>query len=238
MLYFAERETIKICRQPFLFMNTVEHNPFLHTIFQLRREGDLVLYDNFQLPTDEECLIAGDLLEEEYELEKVAYPFTAPPFDLPAALWGAKTLYTFAQLVLYRKHEEAAIPGLFTAYTGAITPDAIVSADLCLRFLPQLYQQVSKIDDTDIILSLMQEVLNQWHYSGIGRLTAADEKQLQVIKSNACLQQLYADRIISRKDKTLATHPHWQLIVKGCLGIYKDSYWKELTFIDLNTNDE
>lgn len=216
----------------------MEHNPFLDTIFQLRREGDLVLYDSFQLPADEECLIAGELLEEDYEQEKNGYPFTAPPFDLPAAIWGAKTLYTFTQLVLYRKHEEAAIPELFTPYTGTITPGAILSADLCLRFLPQLYQQVSNIDDADVVLPLMQDLLNQWHYSGIGRLTAPDVNQLTIIKSNNCLQQLYADRIIARKDKTLAVHADWHLTIKACLGIYGDIYWKELKLIELNTNDE
>ncbi|GGH67365.1 hypothetical protein HNQ91_001671 [Filimonas zeae] len=209
-------------------MNNPARHHFLDTIYHLRNEESLLLFSRIAVIEAEEALLVTDFLELEYRNECLDYPATPPAFNAAAALWGAKTIYTAAQLLLYREHTNTQLPVLLPAYNGTQTPDAILSADLCLRFLPAVLQQAENIDPDDVIISLLQACLQQWHYSGISCYAAEQLPDMAVVLDNATLRQLYADRVIACKQAALAKLPALAPVVKASMGNYANYFWKEL----------
>src|SRR5690349_9392870 len=116
-----------------LFM-AVHH--FYNMIRSLRTDEQVVLYNNVLEIGEEDLNATLAFLENEFKKESLDYPYTCPSFNLLAGLWGAKTIYTAAQLLLYREHKEADLSALFPDYTNSPDASEMISADLCLRFLP------------------------------------------------------------------------------------------------------
>jgi hypothetical protein len=209
-------------------MDINRQNPFLQTIFHLRKDEDIILYSKLITIHNEELLLVNDLLEDEYRNEKTGYPYTPPEYDSEAALWAAKTLYTIAQLILYREHKETDIASLLPAYSEPITAGAILSADLCLRFLPQIKREARNIDPEDVLLPEINRILETWHYSGIGTDFDLEKVDYTTVLAEPCLTQLYADRIMLKKDRNLAQLPQWSGHIKASMGIHSRHFWKEL----------
>src|SRR5215217_4409362 len=209
-------------------MNATNSNYFFDTISLLRSREEVLLFQSVPSVSDED---AGDVvlfLEAEYDNECLEYPNIPPFFDAAAAVWAAKTIYHAAQLILYRMHKEEALGSLLPAYQGAITPSAILSADLCLRFVKVLLTHIKRIDPEDAIIPHLEAHLVSWHYSGIGYQMPVEQLQWDTIHSNACLKQLYIDRIIQTKDKQLATLPMLKEEVLASMGHFINHYWKEV----------
>jgi len=204
------------------------HTAFYDTIYNLRMNGEITLFDrimNFD-SADEE--LVKDFLLIEYETEAQDFPNTPPHFDADAALWGARTMYTICQLILYRQHRAAELPSLLPVFTSAITASAMLSADLCLRFLPQVLKDTKHIDPEDALIEVTETHLHQWHYSGIGYGLATEMLDFTAIKASASLWQLYADRIIEKKDISLANADCMKEKIKASMGAYNGRFWKEL----------
>ncbi|MGC4104125.1 hypothetical protein [Ferruginibacter sp.] len=210
---------------PYHFYNTINH---------LRINEEIILYDRVLhfLPEDEEMV--KDLLKIEYETESTAYPFTAPAYNATAALWAAKTIYTACQLILYRENKEEELPQLLPAYTGDMDAAAMLSADLCLRFLPQVLTTTRHIDPEDALIQLLEKHLLQWHYSAIGHGLEKTITEDDIIFTDNCLQQLYIDRVIQQKDMQLALQPLLQQKIKAAMGIYASLFWKEFKTENIN----
>ena len=86
-------------------MNMSSKKAFLDTIYHLRTEEHIILYDKLiAIPSQDEA-DAVLFLATEYERESLDYPFTAPEFNPTAAIWGARLVYFSAQLLLYRDHK-------------------------------------------------------------------------------------------------------------------------------------
>ncbi len=201
---------------------------FLQTLDTLRNGEEILLYANaVQIPS-QELELAAAFLETEYDNECLGYPGQVPAYDGAAAVWAAKTVYIAAQLLLYRKDKEADIPAMLPAYEGTITQGSILSADICLRFLPDVLQMAKNIDADDVLVTILAAHLQQWHYSAIGHLMETEGLDFSVINTNPCLQQLYADRVIDHKDKKLATLAEMAPAVNAALGNHQKYFWNEL----------
>ncbi|KAA3440712.1 hypothetical protein [Rufibacter hautae] len=179
--------------------------------------------------TPEEEDLVTELLALEYEKESLNYPFTPPAFDGPAALWGAQTVYSASQLLLYRENQAEELSFLLPAYSNTLTPEAVLSIDLCLRFLPPLLEQASSIDNQDALISVLEQHLQQWHYSAVGYDLALENLSFETVLSDNCLLQLYADRVIQRKSRRLAEHAPIQTQIKASLGHYASTFWSALS---------
>ncbi|MFC7772677.1 hypothetical protein [Flavobacterium sp. GCM10027622] len=204
-------------------MNTTK--AFLDTIYHLRTEEQIILYDKLiEIPKQEEA-DAMLFLETEYEKEALNYPYTAPPFNSKAALWAAKTVYFAAQLFLYREHKLEELKPILPKYEGTIDASAVLSADICLRFLPQIYHEMKLVDADDPVVNIFSDYLHQFHYSMIGTTTNAIDST--IVFTDDCLKQLYLDRIVERKDSRLAAIPRIKTALLHCFGDYQKMYWKE-----------
>jgi hypothetical protein len=201
---------------------------FVQTLYTLRNKEEVVPYAYDKLIPAAQLPLATDFLEGEYDNECLHYPGKPPAFDAVAALWAAQIIYISAQLLLYRKDKEEDLPLLFPEYKGAITPAAMLSADLCLRFLPDVWQMAKNMDADDLLVEILDHYLTQWPYSAVGTAIDVTETAFELMASDPCLLQLYIDRIIARKDRAKAALPFVAPFVKAALGNFQTHFWKEL----------
>jgi hypothetical protein len=200
---------------------------FLKMIQRLRQHEEIMLYGNIlQISVEEEDRVS-DFLETEYNQELHEYPKTAPEFNSNAAIWAAKIVYLTSQLVLYRENKQAELQVLLPDYKYDVNPSAIMSADLCLRFVPNIIHQLKLIDSEDLLISVLEDKLTKWHYSGVSYLLDISQFDFTFVKSNSSLFQLYSDRIIEYKNLRLAQHPLFQQYISAQLSIYGADYWNE-----------
>lgn len=181
-------------------------SPLLLTIQHLRHQEEILLHGLLGPALKEDTKELAAFLAGEYAAESLNYPHTPPPFDPEAALWGAKTLYTAAQLLLNRQHEEEELPALLPPFSQSIAEGAILSADLTLRFLPAIIAQLHRIDPDDALIPILEEILITWHYSGIGHALPIEKLNFEPLSGMFCLRQLYIDRVIEMKNQALAEH--------------------------------
>jgi hypothetical protein len=206
---------------------TQPNQPFLETLYHLRTVEHVILYNRLApVPHKEEQDVIA-FLEGEYERECTDYPFTAPAFSGTAALWAAKTVYVAAQLFLYRENKETELSALLPAYSGNIDASAMLSADLCLRFLPAVKYALEAVDVNDPLIAVLEKHLVHFPYSGIGRDGDFSEPDTVTILNNDCLKQLYLDRIAERKAVKWAAQPIVNSAILANIGDYKNDLWRE-----------
>ena len=207
-------------------MNIMPHY-FYETIYQLRANEEIILYDKLlYFKGDDEALVK-EFLQIEFDVESENHPFSTPKYNAESALWAAKIVYTACQILLYREHKEAELTDLLPLFSQPITTEAILSADLCLRFLPQILAEAKLIDPEDHVIPILENILNQCHYSGIGIILALENLDFDPIFSNPCLEQLYIDRVIETKDRKRAELPQMLEKIRATLGNYTENYWNE-----------
>lgn len=202
--------------------------PFSETIYHLRTIEQIVLYNKLTTITKEEESETTLFLETEYEREALNHPFTVPEFNPVASLWAAKTVYLAAQLLLYRDHKVSELITLLPKYDGKTDAGTFLSADLCLRFLPQIIMEMKQIDADDAAISILESHLLQFHYSGIGFDVEVQKCDLDVVFSDACFEQLYLNRIVERKAIKFAEMHEINLRLAAGFGDYKQVYGREL----------
>ncbi len=210
---------------------TQKKNNFLETIYNIRTLEHLILFDKVLeiYPLEEKETI--EFLQDEFDREVLDYPFIAPKFDEKAGIWAAKNLFFASQLLLYREHSLKDLPKLFSDFSFEINASTILSVDLCLRFLPQIVLELKKIDSEDMLIPILEKQLDKFHYSAIGFEINIDNLNFDFLNNNACLKQLYVDRIIERKAIKYALNPEINILISESLGNYKTEFWKELNLI-------
>jgi len=202
-------------------------NYFAQMIKCLRQQEEIILYGNILVVNEAEVEDVNDFLKKEYSREILSYPYTAPEYHPDAALWAAKTVYIAAQLMLYRENKESDLEMLLPDFPGDSNEGDILSADLCLRFLPDMLIQLKLIDSSDPLIEVLEAKLSQWHYSGIKYQLNVDELSMNNIFSAPCLRQLYINRIIDYKRIPLAMHAPCKKWVLANIGDYGNEYWNE-----------
>ena len=208
---------------------TDTESPFLRTIEQLLTTSKLVLYGRIDVIAPAELAAVLDLLHTRYEQEAIGYPGTPPEWDAAAAEWSAKVLFYAGQLVLYRHAEVETLTEYFPKFMSTTTPAAQLSADLCLRYLPALLHHLDAIHPDDELIGVLRDLLAEWPYSGLLANPAVEVIDLTGITKNACLRQLYLDRVIGTKNKAVAERPELQKYIRELLGNHAATYWKALT---------
>lgn len=200
---------------------------FLNAIQTLRQQEEVILYERLLHISEQEKNEVAAFLYQEYQHESLEYPYQIPEFDAEAALWAAQFLYISIQLVLYREHKENDLANLLPDFPNAITSSAILSADLCLRFLPDVLIQLRLIDSEDSLIEMLETQLSRWHYSGINYTLPLDSLDFHTIAANPCLHQLYINRIITHKKIHLSQHPVFKEAISANFGLFAQEFWND-----------
>lgn len=207
-------------------------SPFLDTLFLLRKEGTLTIFSDFKTLSEKEEKEAEDFFESEFEKERLDFLSDKIPLSKEAAIWAAKVLYHSAQLYLIRKDTAKDLEKLIPQYQAEINTSAILSADLSLRFLPQLLDALQIADSTDPLVKILENILQQFHYSGIGLDLNLEKINWEEELKNKTYRKLYLERIVEKKAYSLAEIPYINQLLIAEFGMYKDIFWKELKIVE------
>ena len=199
--------------------------PFAETVYRLRNNEELIIFEkNLSIKATEETYV-NDFLEAEYDNEALDYPYTAPVFDAGASMWAARIIYFSAQLLLFREETTRDIPVLFAAYPGTKSPSVFLSADICLRFLPDLLHKLKQIDPDDILVKTLEQRLQEFPYSAVGYFDETGLSQDEYDFSDDCYRQLFVDRVIEKRDYKTASRPAVKTLIESALGDHEQFFW-------------
>jgi len=207
-------------------------SPFLDTLFLLRKEGVLTIFSDLKTLTKKEENDAEDFFESEFEKERLDFLSDKISFNKESAIWAAKILYHSTQLYLIRKDTAKDLEKLIPQYQDEKDVSSILAADLSLRFLPQLLDALQVADSTDPLAKMLQNILHQFHYSGIGLDLNLEKINWEEELKDNTYRKLYLERIVEKKAYKLAEIPYINHLLIAEFGMYKDTFWKELKIVE------
>ena len=161
--------------------------------------GEVVVTHTLEPFTIEEETEALHLLESIHKEEQLNTPKTPIPFDPAAALWSAKFLYRAIQVTLLRSLDESTIKKELRLYPGIISAASIFSADLCLRYMDDLFKLSKGLAPGDILLEYFKKLAFQWPYSAIGWAQLPNKEQLFEILKHEGLRLLFLERLLEKE---------------------------------------
>lgn len=189
----------------------------LSFITNLLEKGAISVTKDLSPFTDIDQLEATNALHQLYERDALEMPYSAPEFSETAALWAVEYLYRAIQCSLLREIEEEQVKQLLPNYTHEINAAAIYSADLILRYLPDLWNLAKGLSPDDILVVLMNETAKKWPFSSID-IEDLEELEIDEILNHPSLRQAYIDRILQAEDKKRLKDERVMLLAKEVIG--------------------
>jgi hypothetical protein len=148
----------------------------------------------------EETAEAQKTLAEFEKHYRMSVPESAPSFDVELAYRAAEALFRICQCVAYRDLDvRGVVDPVVNAQASAASSSAIYSADLVLRFLPDIWRLARDASANDPLLLLIKELAGRWPLSAVG-IPDLPECSIDGIAGDRSLLQMYVDRIVARRD--------------------------------------
>lgn len=202
--------------------------PFVETIYLLRTSCEFNIKENiFKVSKTEEKEVL-DFLAMEFDEEKTYCSDINLLFDSKAALWASMIVYYSGQLVFYRENSIKDIEEMLPSFNIDYTPSAVLSADLCLRFLPDIIDKLKSINSDDKIIPILENFLRKYHYSGIGHSLDLIDENFENYFNHPALKLMYLSKVVKTKDTKLAQNNLLKQELKNYMGNYKTEIWPQL----------
>jgi hypothetical protein len=163
---------------------------FLHQLFE---EGKVLLKDRPVPSTGRPSPEAAALLKRAFNDYRLHVAGPLIEFDSGAALNAAEVVRQACWLLLNRTEPESELH--LTMQGAPATPAQHLSADLVLRFLPQIYRRARALAPADVLLGMLADILRRWPLTGV--LAGVDEEPLAPLDfgGHPGLMLLYAERL-------------------------------------------
>ena len=175
------------------------------------------------VPPDE--AIPSDVDPAVCELDTVARQDMAsdpPALESPAAAWALTLLYRACQALVFREIDAASVEQALAApCPRPPSPSVCYSADLSLRYLPDLLSLARGIAPSDPLVAGLTALARAWPLSSVGT-AGLEDVEVSAFLDHPSLRQLYVDRIIERGDVSRLKHPAVRAAVGEALGAYPD----------------
>jgi len=207
-------------------------SPFLDTLFLLRKEECITIFSDIKIISSKEETDAADYFEGEFEKERLEFLSDQMMCNREAAVWAAKVLYHSAQLHLVRENTAKDLGTLIPQFKVVRDIDSILSADLSLRFLPQVIEVLQAADSEDPLVKMLEHILQQFHYSGVGYTLELGNINWEEELKDKTYRKLYLERIVEKKAYQWAEIPYLNQLLMAEFGMHKDLFWRELKIID------
>jgi hypothetical protein len=207
-------------------------SPFLDTLFLLRKDECITIFTDLQEISKKEEQDAADYFESEFEKERQEFLSDQINCDKETAVWAAKILYHSAQLYLIRENTAKDLQKLIPEFKGKRDISSILSADLSLRFLPQIISALQNADPEDTLVKMLENILQQFHYSAVGFDMDLSKINWEEELKDKTYRKLYLERIVEKKAYSLAEIPYINQLLIAEFGMYKDIFWRELKIIE------
>ncbi|KPH13920.1 hypothetical protein [Chryseobacterium sp. ERMR1:04] len=206
-------------------------SPFLDTLFLLRKEECITIFSDLKEISKKEEQDAADYFETEFEKERLEFLSDQISCNKETAVWAGKILYHSAQLYLIRRDTAKNLNTLIPPYKGIRDISSILSADLSLRFLPQIVSELQVADSEDPLIILLEAILSEFHYSAIGFDVDVEKVNWEEELKDKTYRKLYLERIVENKAYKLAEIPFINKLLIAEFGLHKDAFWRELKII-------
>ncbi|NMR34762.1 hypothetical protein HIO71_11150 [Chryseobacterium aquaticum] len=204
---------------------------FLDTLFLLRKEECITIFSDIHEISKKEEQDAADYFQAEFEKERLEFLSDTLVCDTETAVWAAKVVYYSAQLHLIRENTAKDLNKLIPSFKGKKDISAILSADLSLRFLPQIVSALQVSDPEDPLVKMLENILKQFHYSAVGFDLDLEDINWEEELKDKTYRKLYLERIVEKKSYQLAEIPYLNQLLIAEFGLHKDVFWKELKTI-------
>lgn len=196
---------------------------FLQSLFA---GGKVVANGKPETFSPDELRAAEQLLRQFYSEDMLEMPALAPDFHAKAALGAAQYLYNAVQLIINRDLNAEAAENHLACLPEPASPEIIYSADLTLRYLPELFTLAKGLSPLDVVATKLKETAACWPFSSVG-VDIGAEYTLEHIVGHPSLKFAYTDRILAKKDKNRAQHPLIKDLISEMLGAYSAELWPE-----------
>lgn len=178
--------------------------------------------------TQQEVRAAEAALREQDIASRLEGPGLLPELDIAVAMWAARTCYGVCQLIVFRQLDTGAIDELLPADIPPGDPSSRHwSADLTLRFLPDLLRNASVASEQDPLVTHLKSLAIQWPLSSVG-IEGVVPQHVEELAASPSLLHFYVDRILARKDFHRLQYPAAREAARRAIGIHTE-LWTELT---------
>ncbi len=146
----------------------------------------------------------------------------APDLDLPVARWAAQMLAESARLTIARDLGPQNSARIFSrTCPEPRSAEVDYSADLFLRYLPDLIKLVERLAADDPLAKRLRQMAGEWPLSSVGvkELSIAD---IEPFIDHPALRQLYVDRILATGDVSRLGDPRVATAVRVALGAHPE----------------
>jgi hypothetical protein len=148
------------------------------------------------------------------------FELTPPAWHPETALAATAFLYQLCQALANRALEEDKVRAICAAHPPAPTSAGeVLSADLSLRYLPELYALATSINREDPLVAGLETIAPLFPFSSAG-IPLKSPADLSSIQAHDGLWRLYIDRVIESQDASRLVNPDVRLAVKDALGDY------------------
>jgi hypothetical protein len=179
------------------------------------------------VPFEMADLVAADaLLRRTHAQDALALAHQAPAFAPAAAIWAAQLLHRTMQLALLRDLDETVVQTQLADFAAPIDAAATYSADLTLRYLPDLLTLARDLAPGDALVLRLRELARQWPLSFVGTEPAPLDAPAEVL-AHPALRAAYLDRIIAARDRVRASQPGVRELVLAALGKHSAVFWPD-----------
>lgn len=182
------------------------HIPFSDFLTQLFDSGTVTVAPAL-LPIPEKEQTAGvRIIRSRFEALALDYPADMPDFDANAALWAGQLIYYAVHLMVIRDAGAEEVTRLLPPYSTAPTPSAVISADVCLSYLPEILHAAKGFAPGDILVTTLKITARTWPFSAAG-LALEGLPDIQAFSEHPALMQTYADRLIQHRQRERLRDP-------------------------------
>jgi len=196
-------------------------------------QGGNVIVPRTISPLDESDVQAAlVILREFYERDVMTMPGDTPAFHEEAAAWAARYVFYVSQLILLRDVDGNIMQGYLSPFEGERPAEAIYSADLLLRFLPDLFRLSSGLSPGDPLVENLKQTALAWPYSSIGLKDVTAGIPPEVLNNNS-LKLAYIDRVIEKKDTGRLSGTAEKELLKEVLGDHRQLLWPGLELLNI-----
>ncbi len=146
----------------------------------------------------------------------------APPLEMEAAVWAATLLAGAARLAIARDLGAAEVQKVFAKpCPKPRSPSVDYSADLFLRYVPDLLGWVTRLASGDPLVEHLRRLAEQWPLSSVG-IHGLKIGSLDSFIGHPSLRQLYIDRILQRGDASRLSEPRVAAGIRTALGAHPE----------------
>lgn len=189
-------------------------------------EGSAVLLGDSKAPSPEQVSAAAETLASLDRNARLELAHEAPEFSLAAASWAAVLLYRACQFLVFREVDGDAVrEALSIPCPLAPSPSAAYSVDLVFRWLPDVISLARGVADDDPLVAGLLRLSHDWPLSSVG-VCGVGAVDVEGFIDDRSLRQLYADRIIERRDAGRLSASAVRAAVHESLGMHAD-VWPE-----------